>query len=187
MYQYTHLFLTSLTLWWLPLEVFGRSHFSFGRIFLWKVFEAKFLKQQTQGKQLCAINKRSLGRGKVFTYVCLSTGGSLYDVTSCLADWSHVLSRESLSRRVSVQGVSFQGGLCPGGLCPRGFYPRGLCPGSLCPGGSVWRGLSGRTPWTKTPLYNDARAVCILLECFLVCAIFAKYFKNPCKCQICPR
>ena len=65
----------------------------------------------------------SLGQGNIFTGVCLSTGGSLYDVTSCLAAWFHVpfravsffdpkgwsLSRGSLSR----------GGLSPeaGGLC----------------------------------------------------------------------
>ena len=89
--------------------------------------------------------------GKVFTGVCLSTGGSL--------------SREggeSLSRGISVQGVSAQvalsrgslymgslsrgrgslsrgGSLCPGeGVCVQGRESLsrggGLCPGGLCQG-----------------------------------------------------
>ena len=44
--------------------------------------------------------KRSLWQGNVFIPFCqsfCSLGGSLYDVTSCLAAWSHVPSRGSLS------------------------------------------------------------------------------------------
>ena len=50
--------------------------------------------------------KFGLGQGNVFTGVCLSTGGSIYDVTSCLAAWSRVPSRG-----VSVPGPMF----LPGG------------------------------------------------------------------------
>ena len=46
---------------------------------------------------LITARKRSLGQGNVCTGVCLSTGGSLYDVTSYLDAWSHVPSRGSLS------------------------------------------------------------------------------------------
>ena len=56
--------------------------------------------------------------------VILSTGGSLYDVTSCLATWSHFPSK----------GVSFPGSMfLPGCLC-RGMslFIWGLCPGVLC-------------------------------------------------------
>ena len=42
---------------------------------------------------LIIVLKRSLGQGNIFRGVCLSTGRSLYDVTSCLAVWSHVPSR----------------------------------------------------------------------------------------------
>ena len=63
------------------------------------------------------------GQGNVFTGICLSTGGSLYDVTSHLATWSYVPSGE-----VSVKGVSVkwrvcerqalrEGDICEGGLC----------------------------------------------------------------------
>ena len=76
--------------------------------------------------------------------------GSLYDVTSCLAVWSHVHSGGFLSvAPCSFQGVSIQGGLCPGG-------------GSL----------SGRPP------YSEERAVCILLECILVCECFCIYHER---------
>ena len=58
--------------------------------------------------------KQSLGQS-----VCLSKRGSLYDVTSSLADWFRVLSRGR------PKGVSVQEGLCLGGLCPQ----QGFCPG----------------------------------------------------------
>ena len=52
--------------------------------------------------QLCIFTslKRSLGQGNVFTHVCHSVHEgreSMYDVTSCLAAWSHVPSRGYLS------------------------------------------------------------------------------------------
>ena len=91
--------------------------------------------------------------------VILSKGkGSLYDVTSSLATWSHVPSRGSLSRGtcrgVFVLRESPSLGVCPGGLfCKkksRGSLSweslsRDLCPGGslsrgLCPGGSLSRG-----------------------------------------------
>ena len=92
-------------------------------------------------------------------------------------------------------GVSVQGGLCPGGslsgglsrgvsvwrdLCPGGSLSRGLCPvGSLSIGVTVWgvsvlgRSLSNSgfcqgDPPTENPLYGNARAGRILLECILV-------------------
>ena len=52
--------------------------------------------------------KLSLGQGNVFTGVCqlfCSGGGSLYDVTSCLADWSHVPSGSLSLVPCSFQGV----------------------------------------------------------------------------------
>ena len=56
-------------------------------------------------------------------------GRSLYDVTSCLAAWSHVPSG----------GFSVPGPM---------FLPAGLCLGGLCPGGRClgWGSLSGRPP-----------------------------------------
>ena len=57
----------------------------------------------------------SHSNSNIFTDVCLSTWGSFYDVTSCLAVCSHVPS------------VGW-------GLCQEG-----LCLGGLCPGGSVGR------------------------------------------------
>ena len=64
--------------------------------------------------------KRNLGQGHVFTGVCLSVGeGSLYDATSCLADWSHVPSRGLCPREGSLsKGFLFGWSLC-GGLPDR--------------------------------------------------------------------
>ena len=52
--------------------------------------------------------KRSLGQGNVSEVsVCPRGKGVLYDVTSCLAAWSHVtLGGGGLSRGFSVKGVS---------------------------------------------------------------------------------
>ena len=52
------------------------------------------------------------GQGNIFTVVCLSTGGSLYDVTSYLAAWSY-----APSRGVSVPGPMFP----PGGSVQMGL------------------------------------------------------------------
>ena len=62
----------------------------------------------------------TLGQGNVFTGVCLSTGCvSLYDATSCLADWSHVLSRGLLSLvQIFLPGGSLSKGSLSGGICP---------------------------------------------------------------------
>ena len=60
-----------------------------------------------------------LREGNVFRVVCLSTGWSLYDVTSCLAPWSHVPSRWSLS------------------LVPCSFHEVSLSGRTLCRGVSV--------------------------------------------------
>ena len=79
--------------------------------------------------------KRSLGQGNVFAPVCHSVqGGSLYDVTSCLAAWSHIPSGGSLSRG-SLSGVSVQGGSLSGVSVGGGSLSReDLCRGGLCPG-----------------------------------------------------
>ena len=80
---------------------------------------------------------------------CSPGGGGLYDVTSCLAVWSHVPS---------------------GGLCLWSHVP---------PGGGVFLsrrgGLSGGASVRETPLdrdpppvYGKELAVRILLECILV-------------------
>ena len=90
---------------------------------------------------------------------CSGGGGSLYDVNSCLAAWSHVPSRRSPSKGlcpagVSVQGVSVkaisvrvgslsrrslarkvsvQGSLYPGDLMSKGFLSTGVSvQGGLC-------------------------------------------------------
>ena len=61
---------------------------------------------------ICTARKRSLGQGNVFTRMCHSVHGgrgSLYDVTSCLAAWSHVLSGGSVSGPMYFLGVSVSG------------------------------------------------------------------------------
>ena len=84
--------------------------------------------------------------GKVMflhVYTCLSflfRGGSLYDVTSCMAAWSHVPSRRSLS-----------------------LVPCGVCLPGVCLYGVWLQGKLGRRP--PEP---EKRAVRILLKCFLV-------------------
>ena len=103
-------------------------------------------------QKLITARKRSCRKGNVFTPVFQSfcSQGGLYDVTSCLAVWSHVLSRGSLSGPM--------------------FFIGGLCLGvSLT-----------ETPCTETPLdwdhpYGKERVVHILLECILVLKIFLSY------------
>ena len=81
----------------------------------------------------------------------------------------------SLSGGVSVQGVCVWGDLCPGGSLSRGLCPVGSLSigvtvlGGLCPGGSLSNsGFCQGDPPTETPLYGNARAGRILLECILV-------------------
>ena len=98
--------------------------------------------------------------GKVmFLHICHSVHGgggclwSLYDVTSCLAAWSH---------------VAFQGGLCLWSHVPSGKSPsRGSLSGC---GGLPDRNASLDTPPPpdRDPPYGKERAVHILLECILV-------------------
>ena len=59
--------------------------------------------------------------------------GSLYDVTSCLAAWSHVPSRG-----VSIPGPMFLpgGSLCVESLS-RGSLPRGICDQGISMKGGV--------------------------------------------------
>ena len=57
----------------------------------------------------------------------LSTGESLYDVTSCPGGPCPVVSVQGdLYPGVSVRGVSFQGGLFPGGSLSRGSLSGGV-------------------------------------------------------------
>ena len=105
--------------------------------------------------------KRSLGQGNVFTRIFhyLNRVGDLCIMSfpvwlygpmflpRDLCAWTHVPSRESLSRwslsrEVSVQGVSLQWGLCPEGLC-RG---KSLSRGSLSSGVPVQGVLIQETP-----------------------------------------
>ena len=82
---------------------------------------SKVSRSHLMDTRIITARKRSLGQGNIFRSVCQSFcsqwgRGSLYDVTSCLAAWSHVPSRMFLS------------------LVPRSFGERGLCPGRVCPG-----------------------------------------------------
>ena len=74
-------------------------------------------------KDIITTRKRSLGQGNGFESVCQSFysqgGGSLYNVTSCLATWT----------QVPWGGVSVPGPM---------FIQRGVCEGAL------WRGVSER-------------------------------------------
>ena len=95
-------------------------------------------RQATANLQLL-LPGNEVGGNVIFSQACVSHsvhgrwvgGGSLYDVTSCLAAWSHVPSR------VSVSGSMFlPGGLCPGGVSvQRSFCPGEVSvPGGLCQG-----------------------------------------------------
>ena len=102
--------------------------------------------------------------------------GSLYDVTSCLPDWSYVPSRGSLS----LVPCSFQGGLCM--VRGRDISVQGGLWGSLCSWGSLSEGVSVReNPQTETPQYGDERVVRILLECFVVVHIDSNGLRSPFK------
>ena len=80
--------------------------------------------------------------------------------------------RSMMSLPVWLPGPMFlwEGGYLPGPMFFLGGSPsKGVSVqwGTLSGGGSVWEGLSGRPPRTDPP-YGEERAVCILLECFLV-------------------
>ena len=132
-------------------------------------------------------------------------GGSLYNVNSCLAAWSHVPSGMGVSvmvpcsfwKEISMPGpmfllgVSVQGGFCQGslsGVSVQGSLSGGVSvkrisvQGCLCPGGCVQGSLSsvisvqgvsvrGYLP-DRDLLYDEERAVHILLEYFLVHCCF---------------
>ena len=87
--------------------------------------------------------KPSLGQGNVFTNVChvVHRGeGSLYDVTSCLAAWSHVPRRFLSLVPCSFQGVSVQGK----GSLSRGRESLSMERGSMFRGSLSMGSLSGR-------------------------------------------
>ena len=106
---------------------------------------------ELQALNVFTTRKRSLGKGNVFTGVCLrGKGVYLYDVTSCLAAWSHDPS---------------------GGLCALSHVPsRGSAYGGM---GYVYRGRlptegEGGLPieegLDRHPPEPEKRAVRILLE-----------------------
>ena len=96
--------------------------------------------------------------------------GSLYDVTSCLAAWSHIPS----------EGVSV---LCPmflGGGGGRSVSRRGPYPGVSVQKGSLFRGVSVQGIAIARTLRSEKRAVRILLymnssllenECLVLCTV----------------
>ena len=89
------------------------------------------LREIPQVKFIITTRKRSCGK-VMFLHLSVShsvPGGSLYDVTSCLA----VRSPVPYGKGVSMPGPMFlPGGLLPGGLCPGGLSLGDLCPGGLC-------------------------------------------------------
>ena len=90
-----------------------------------------------------------LQEGNVFTPVCLSLctrdDGLLYDVTSCLAAWSHVPSEGRGS--LALVPCSFQRGLCLGSHVPSG--------GSLSRGSRWQTPPEQRSPGERPPLDRD--------------------------------
>ena len=110
------------------------------------------------------VRKRSLGKGNVFSHVSHSVQrgrGSLYDVTSCLAAWSHV----PWGGGVSVSSPMFLGvGSLPQVLCS--FQGVSVSGTMFLPGGSPWQSpktdnpldrdpLDRDPPWTKTPPWTE--------------------------------
>ena len=86
----------------------------------------------------------------------------MYDVTFCLAAWSHVSSGKGGSYAWSH--VPSRWGLCQGGSLSMGSLSRGK--------GSLSRGSLSGTPPGQRPTYGEEPAVRILLECFLVLVEF---------------
>ena len=111
--------------------------------------------------RIFTVRKRSLGQGNVFICVCHSVHrvgggrrGSLYDVISCLAAWSHIPSWDlflwsHVSLGLSVSRHTF-------------------LLGSLLGGGSLRDPPGQRRHLDRDPQYSKERAVRILLECILV-------------------
>ena len=97
--------------------------------------------------------KRGLGQGNIFIGVCQSFWGPLYDVTSCLAAWSHVLWGRGSPM----------------------LLPAGLCPERLCPEEGLCLGASVQKP----PPVRLGEAVRILLKWFLVSFCFSSKTMGP--------
>ena len=106
--------------------------------------------------------------------VILFIGVSLYDVTFCLAAWSHVppkgvsvsvqgsLSGRTSFRRVSFQGVSVQGVSVQEVLCTGVSVQGGLCPGGSLSSESLSSGFSvqGLCPRCLCPVGSLSRGLC---------------------------
>ena len=93
---------------------------------------------------------------------------SLYDVTSCLAAWSHVPSWGfCLWSHVPSMGSLFRGSLS-GGLCLRVSVQGGFCRGDLCSKGDLCLGggsLSGGC--LSDPLFCEERQYASYWNAFL--------------------
>ena len=120
--------------------------------------------------------KRSLGQGNVFILVCQSFcsqgTGSLYDVISCLAAWSHVPSGGiSVYGPMFLLGVSISGPMFLPGVSVQEGSPLQRPPGQRPP---LDRDPPDRDPPGQRPLldrnalYSKEHEVRILLECILV-------------------
>ena len=94
---------------------------------------------------LFTTRRRSSEQGTVFTPVCLFTGGSLYDVTSCLAAWSHVPSGWVSGPIFLLEGLPDSD---PWTETPLWTEPR---PGQRLSTQTPWT----ETIWTETPLDRD--------------------------------
>ena len=97
--------------------------------------------------------------------VCSWGRGSLYDVTSCLVDWSHDWSHVS-SERVSVSGLMFlRGGVYVQGILSRGFLSRLSLPEGCLSEGV----LSGKPPVRSTSgWYASYWNTFLFEECFVL-------------------
>ena len=87
--------------------------------------------------------------------VSLFTGGSLYDVTSCLTAWPQVPSGRCL---------------CPGGLCPGASLSGGLFLARLCPGESLLGGGRGFSVRVKSGRYGPYRNAFLFDTIYSNCA-----------------
>ena len=120
---------------------------------IWKVSSWRrfiFSICRKMAKLFITTHKRSLGQGKVFTPVCLFTGG-LHAGGICIQGvlpTGVCIQGESASRGNLHPRSSAYRGLHPGGICIQGVLPTGICiqgesgsRGNLHPGSSAYRGL----------------------------------------------
>ena len=130
---------------------------------------------QTLKVEICNKRQTHLSLNQFSTWTCcqpcwmstiIRNNKCSHDVTSCLAAWSHVLSRKSLS--LGGGGLCRNGvGLCQEGLCQEGFCQVGPCLGVLSGEGDL---CQERPPawWTSGRYASYWNAVlfnfCIVLQ-----------------------